>query len=606
MKHSVIDFETFYDKEISVVKLGNPNYAKKSDAYIVSCSVDGEAHCGTIKEMGPMMENLAKDDTVVPVAANSNFDQTWWEKYWPAFKNNWHCVLDQSVFHQFPRSLPGSAKVVLGVDVDKTTRDAMKGIHYENLSPEEQENVQRYCLNDTLTEHDLLVHMPAMSAFEEKVAQHTRMMNRRGVKINMDLVESSKTKIEAMRFDAFKRIPWHADFPPLSYPALVRYCAAKGLPVPKNLSKADEDTTEIITDNPELKLVVDQMRRFRKANTILKKIGTLLDRVTDEDVLPMDILYCGAPHTRRWSSKGFNVQNLDKEPMVTLGEKPADVSWDEILNGEKKIEGLEYIWSRNWLIPRPGHVFLILDFAQIEPRCLNWLVGNDEMMAALRNGFSYYESYAASAKNWKGAPGTLKKEFGIARYTKLKNESLGCGYGMGPAKYQTYAHVDEAEAKAIVTGFRRTNPKVVKFWHKLDGLIRTAARDKSKHLSIEMPTGDVLQHFSIRSNQGNYVSFTTKNDFTHNSMQPRLWGGTLTENVTQRMARDVMANAILNLEAGGLPVIFHSHDEMILEVPIESKEEARQEAYRILTTSPEWANDLPLAVEGDFADAYTK
>lgn len=599
MKNAVIDFETYYDKDVNVVDQGIPNYVRDSDAYITSVEIDGEpAFCGTLKEIEEVCTNLGKDDTIRPVAAHAGFDSAWWEKYFPAFKQQWHCLLDNSVFHQFPRNLGGLAKVVLGISVDKSMRDKMRGQHYEELPEAEQTKMQQYCLNDTEVEAQCLHKMAPMSAFEERVALHTRMCNRRGVNIDLELVEQDKTKIEAMRFDALNAIPWSKDAKPLSYPALVRYCGIHGLPVPESVAKTDEACETLMSDNPQLNAVIGSMRRFRRSNTILTKIAALKRRITDNGILPLELLYCGAPHTRRWSSKGFNVQNLDKEPLVIRAATESDPAVS--------------IWSRNWLKPRPGKIFYIVDYAQIEPRCLNWLVGNDEMMKALKSGFSYYEAYLRAAKQekrvgWTGTPGTLKKEVGIVKYTKVKNESLGCGYGMGAAKYTTYAKVDEAEAKSVIAGFRANNPKIVQFWRKLDNLISSAARDKSKHLAIDMPTGDMLQYFTVRPKVKGYEGFVTRGDFGFQSQQPRLWGGTLTENVTQRMARDVLANAVLNLEAAGLPVLFTSHDEAILEIDDDAtKDEAVAEANRILAQTPEWAPGLVLATEGNLATAYTK
>jgi len=601
MKNAIIDFESYYDKEINVVDQGVPNYVRDTDAYIASVEIEGEAAlCGTLKEVEEVCRNLAADPSVRPVAANSNFDQALWEKYFPAFARPWHCILDNSVFHQFPRNLAGLAKTLLGTHVDKTVRDKMKGQRYEELPEAEQTKVQEYCLNDAVVEAECFRKLAPMSAFEEKVAQLTRMQNRRGVFIDTDLVAADKTKIEQMRFDAFKSIPWHADAPPLSYPTLVKYCGTKGLPVPKSLAKTDEECDDLMTDNPELAQVIGYMRRFRRANTILKKIEALKGRISDTGILPLELLFCGAPHTRRWSCKGFNVQNLDKEPLVIHQPDPAT-----------NTPGIS-VWSRNWLKARPGKIFYIVDYAQIEPRCLNWLVGNDEMMEALRHGFSYYEAYLRAAKQekrvgWTGTPGTLKKEVGVAKYTKVKNESLGCGYGMGADKYTTYAKVEVDEAKAVIAGFRANNPKIVQFWRKLDSLIASAARDKSKHLSIEMPSGDSLQYFTVRPRTKGYEGFVTRGDFGFQSLQPRLWGGTLTENVTQRMARDVLANAVLNLEDAGIPVLFTSHDEAILELDDDaSTKEAVAEANRILATTPEWAPGLVLATEGNLATAYTK
>ncbi len=230
-----------------------------------------------------------------------------------------------------------------------------------------------------------------------------------------------------------------------------------------------------------------------------------------------------------------------------------------------------------------------------------------DLLDAMRAGYSYYEAYCRAAKGWKGAPGTLKKELGVVRYTKIKNEALGCGYGMGAAKYTTYADVPELEAKQIVSDFRRTNPKVVAFWKRLDNLIVSAARSDDKVLGLQLPTGDLLKHFDVRATSRGFKSITTKGDYSQASVQLRLWGGTATENVTQRMARDVLASAVVNLEKAGLPVAVHCHDEVIIEIDDDaSKSEAEKEAIRIMTTAPDWAPELPLGVEGGFETCYTK
>lgn len=587
MQRVIIDWETYYDSEVSVSLLGNANYTKAADAYIGAVTVGDDILCGTLKELGPTLEQMAKDPTLEFWAANSGFDRAFFEKYFGPAVNDWRCLLDLAAFHQMPRNLAGLAMAAMGIKVDKTTRDEMRGVRYEELPADEQVKVQQYCLNDVLREAQLLEHLPPMSPMEEEIAAHTRMINRRGVQINTELVEADKTRLERLRFDSFNAIPWHTDAPPLSYRALSKWCDSQGIPVPKSTAKTDEECADLMGEHPKLNEILSLLRRFRRANTMIKKVETLMARVTEGGILPLDILYCGAPHTRRWSSKGFNVQNLDKEPL-------------DVGNGET-------VWTRNWIVPRPGKTFLVLDLAQIEPRCLNWIAGNTAMMEALRSGFSYYESYSRAAKNWKGAAGTLKDELGKEKYTKLKNEALGCGFGMGATKYTSYAKVPMEEAKRIVDGFRKTNPKVVALWKRYDNLIASAARDKSHHLAMEMATGDLLQHFAIRANRGGFESYVTKSDFSGNSKQPRLWGGTLTENVTQRTARDVLAEAIVRLEKNGFPVAFHVHDEVILEVDANvNREEAKAEALQLMTQSPEWAPDLPLAAEGDFADSYTK
>jgi DNA polymerase len=179
---------------------------------------------------------------------------------------------------------------------------------------------------------------------------------------------------------------------------------------------------------------------------------------------------------------------------------------------------------------------------------------------------------------------------------------------MGADRYTGYAHVEMDEAEQVIQTFRACNPKITAFWKRLDSVIASAARDKTKSFSIDLPSGDTLQYFTVRPKaDGRYEGFVTKTDFGFQSHQPRLWGGTLTENVTQRTARDIMANAIVNLEAAGFPVVFSVHDEVILELDSDaSLGEAIKEAEKILLTPPDWASDLPLGIEGSTATAYTK
>lgn len=627
MKTAIIDYESYYDKDTSVVTMGNINYSRAADAYIVAATVGDEVFCGTIAEMQPIIDNITNDPTVQPWAANSNFDQSFAAKYSPTpLANNWNCILDVARFNQFPGNLASLSKVVLGKAMDKGVRDEMKGKRYEDLpedgAPLSKKAVQEYCLTDVIRSKEVLDAMPPMSATEERIAAHTRLINRRGVHIDMALVEADKTRMEEMRFNAFRSIPWYRDAKPLSPIAMKDFCVRNNLPVPKSRDKKDEETTNLMSEHPLLNKIIGHMRDFQHANALLKKAASLQARVSEEGIMPLDLIYCGAPHTRRWSSKGFNVQNLEKKPMLVTGELPENFgkqggpNWEDLTTGKVVLPGVKWVWNRNWIVPPPGHEFLILDYAQVEPRVLNWLAGNEPMMKALREGFSYYEAYATFARGWKGAPGTLKKEYGVVKYTLLKNECLGLGYGMGVNRFVDYAaengnSITAAEAKPVVDGFRRNNRLITGMWRKLDGVITSGARDVSRHFGIELPSGDLLQYFSVRAKAPRgFEGFTVKGDFGENSRQRNLWGGTLTENVTQRVARDILAEALLNMEANGFPVAFSAHDEGVFVVPIPRDEkervEIKAEAEHVFMQTPPWAKGLPLGAEGDFATCYTK
>lgn len=615
MPEFVVDFESYYSKKesVSAGTVGVKNYVRDSYAYMVSVVGPDVEFIGTIEEAQARFPDAFWEDPANKFwAANANFDQLWAQRYWPDAKRMkpWHCILDRGAPQQLPHSLSGIARALWGTKVDKSIRDWMDGKHYKDLTPEQQKEVLDYCLSDAKEERHVLETLPNPTPVEEAIAAHTRMCNLRGVRIDSGRLKADREALLRSQHDAFLRIPWRNDEAPLSPLALAQWAQQESLPVPASLAKDDEECAELVDAHPKLAAVVTAMRQYRKANTLIRKIESVEARLDEQDTLPLELMYCGARHTRRWSSRGVNVQNLDREPYyLTTDGKKAEGAWD--------------VWPRRWIIPRPGKTFVILDYAQIEPRCLNWLVGNNALLTMIRQGFGIYEAYARVSGQWKD-PAPLKKA-NPGLYKSVKAQVLGLGYGMGPGRYKETAAKDgivlsDAEARQTVATWRSLNKSIVEFWGQMDGAIKEATLDRAKVLEIEMPTGDFLRHFRVTSfsrvfedpetkektTKRGFESYTTKADFTPMSKQPNLWGGTMAENVTQRMARDVLAEAVLRLEAAGLPVVFHAHDEVILEVDVTAKEEVKKAAEEIMGVAPAWAPDLPLGVEGDFADTYVK
>lgn len=600
MKKYVVDFESYYDADLSVSNIGLPNYVAQTDAYLVSVIADDLEFCGSPVELVTSLgDSWINDPSHQFWAANSNFDQALWEKYFPKTAHDWECILDVASVSQLPRNLAGVSKTILGKALDKSVRDKMKGVRYETLPEAEQQEVFDYCHEDTKTTWELVHKLKEPTSIEKAIAAHTRLCNRRGVRIDVEAVERDLEYLERIRFDAMKRIPWvqEADAPPLSYQQFSNYCRIRGVEPPASIDKRDDACKDWVNKNPELGKAVMAMRNFRGANTKLEKVRSLQARLTPDGILPLELRYCGAPHTRRWSSAGFNVQNLDKEAAF------ADImaEWPEFKNSGTAPKG---IFMRNYLIPRPGYKFGVLDFAQIEPRCLNWLAGNEEMLAAMRAGFGVYEAYARSIKIWTSDVPMKKGD--PALYHQTKGQVLGLGFGMGTDKYADIMKLPREEADRQVKEWRKHNRKIVQLWGSLDKLISSACLSSDSNLEIEMPTGDVLRHFYVKRKGKGYESYTTRGDFSATSRQPSLWGGTLTENITQRMARDIMAESVVRLEKAGFPVIFHAHDEVIIEVPADSADSALKDAEHLMKTPPEWCFDLPLGVEGDVCDRYTK
>lgn len=603
-----IDFETFYDSTagLSVSTMGNRNYAKAADAYIVSIVHDRAAWVGEIGDKtGPQFKlNFSYDQ---PIAVNSNFDESFWNKHFPQFRLPWHCLLDQARVAQLPGHLAGLSKVIQGKAVDKTIRDEMDGVRWDTLSEERQNEVAKYCLNDSVEAQAIHGKIPVMSDFENNLALQTRRINKRGVAVNLEAVDKAVTGLRAVLHNALSKIPWvRGGDAPLSYPSFSAYCASQNVVPPESLAKGDMDCVQWVKNNPKHAPVLIAMREYRNANTIVKKLLALKSRVGEDNTMPIELIYCGAYHTRRWSCRGFTMQNMDKAPVqFTLVPEgytlPGDTApWTGT------------VWTRPFIVPRPGKKFVILDLSQIEPRCLWWLVGDQKMLDLARGGYGAYEAHARASMGWTG--GNLKKE-NDRLYRTAKARTLGAGYGAGGEKFQTVAKtmadldLTLEESKAAVESFRRSNPKIVAFWRMFDDKIAASAV-KREDLEIEMPTGELLKHLLVtryvdpKRRGGAFKSYTCKGEPKEQSFG--LWGGVLTENTCQRMARDILGYHMLLIEEAGIDIAFSSHDEVIMEVDAGTAPEAFKLATAIMSTPPPWCADLPLACEGGIFDHYTK
>ena len=86
----------------------------------------------------------------------------------------------------------------------------------------------------------------------------------------------------------------------------------------------------------------------------------------------------------------------------------------------------------------------------------------------------------------------------------------------------------------------------------------------------------------------------------------KLYGGTLAENASQGLARDIFSDMMLRIDAAGYPIILHVHDEVVCEVPEAIADEALSNILNIMSTPPDWIPDIPVSAEGEILDIYTK
>jgi DNA polymerase len=296
-------------------------------------------------------------------------------------------------------------------------------------------------------------------------------------------------------------------------------------------------------------------------------------------------MYCGANPTARFSGSGgnLNLQNLPRDEMF----------------------GVNF---RHMIRPKEGYKLVVVDLSQIEVRTLCWLAEDRKALNLIRDSDDIYHAFGVLLGLHNPDNGPLNEYDKQLRH-KVKSIALGCGYGMGATKFSTFSGMPIEEAEKAVKLYRDRMPTVPKFWRSLDQNMATACA-VGEPFELELPSGRSLRYGKIKrmKEAGSVNRFRHIGKIVRNGQLRDfpLWGGILTENLSQGLARDIFSDMMLRVDAAGFPVILHVHDEMVCEVPEAQAEEALAKILEIMHTPPQWIPDIPVAAEGHILDYYTK
>jgi len=271
-----------------------------------------------------------------------------------------------------------------------------------------------------------------------------------------------------------------------------------------------------------------------------------------------------------------------------------------------------------------GALFQVWDGARLDAEVYTWLAGEGWKLHAYRQydatGDSTFEPYCVMASQAVRRTVTpddaAGREFG-------KVYDLAFGFGGGLVAWRKFDPSDtysDSEIEQFKTAFRDSHPATKQFWHELEraahACVFTRRRIELGRLSFEMQNGTLLltlpndrklPYPEARLMPGKFEG-TRELQYKDNARGGwtdfGAWYGTLVENATQAVARDVLANAVLRLEAAGYPVVLHVHDEIVCEVP--EGFGSIEEFHRLLTVVPDWAEGLPIAAKAWTRKRYAK
>lgn len=582
-----IDFESYYDKECSVRILGLLGYFShpEFDAYRVSAvGDDGTNFVGCPKE--DFDWSIIEGNLIL--SHNAQFDETlylygvdqgWWKKF---DYSDWVCTADLAAYCGLPRSLKGATTTLYNLEVDKSTRDNMSGKRWEGMTKEFQDEVDEYALKDSelclKLWQDLEGDWPQQ---ERDISLANRRCVQRGIPIDTELLKESLITINEKLFEAENSIPWIDDKPILSRKAFNEECKKEGLIPPASLALTDEDANKWIKEHEGKYEWISAVRNYRRINSLKRKLESFEYATMGDQRYYGGILYHGA-HTGRFSGSGgnLNLQNLPRGEMFGVN-------------------------LRSLISPKKGKKLVVVDLSQIEVRTLCWLAEDQVSLEEIKQSDDIYEAFAIRFDKWDKSKGVLKDEDPSLRHL-VKTMVLGCGYSVSAKKFALISNMDEEEAVKAVHLYRTKMKRVVSLWNKLQRQLHVAY-SLGTDFVVDLPSGRSLNYGVIQNQlqfgRRNYMAMIAKGI---KKIPVKLYGGLLTENASQALARDIFSDIIIRLEKRGLGIIFHVHDEVVVEVDENEAEGTLELIIQEMRTPPEWIPDIPLDAEGKILDKYEK
>ena len=659
MKHLSIDIET--RSSVDIGKAGLYKYAQSPDFRILLFAFQEDGNPVEVVDLAQGEEipehavRMLADPDVTKHAYNAAFE--WYCLNRAGYRTpleQWRCTMAHGLYCGYTAGLDATGKAI-GLPQDKQKLAAGKALIRYFCVPcrptktngnrtwnqpwhakEKWELFKEYNRQDVVTERAILNRLEQfpMPEAEQKQWQMDVLMNAFGVRVDtelikgalyIDAVSTQELTEEAVRITGLgnpnsgaQLVPW-----------LNTQCGRERF---QDIQKATvADALDHREDYPE---DVRRMLEIRQqlGKTSIKKYVAMDTAKGEGDRVRGLTQYYGANRTGRWAGRMVQMQNLPRNYLKTL-----DYARD--LVKDKNYAGLKLLYGnvpdtlsqliRTAFIPSEGNKFVVSDFSAIEARVIAWLAGEQWVNEVFATHGKIYEATAAQMfdvpvdRIVKGNP-----EYSLRQ--KGKVATLALGYQGGTSALIAMGALNmgltEDELPDIVSRWRQANPRIRDLWYAVENAALAAmetARPQAIRGLIFALEGDLLygQSFlTVRLPSGRKLyypkPFLKENQFGKQALhyytvgqQTRKWevastyGGKMTENIVQAIARDCLAVTLERIYDRGLQTVFHVHDEVIIDAPMETTVE---EICDLMAEPVPWAPGLILKGAGFESSYYMK
>ena len=601
MQILTIDFETFYSRTYSLSKMTTEEYVRGDEFQVVGVSVqvdngEPEWFSGSDEETLRFLQKFEFDKNLA-LAHNAMFDAAILTWHYGIKPKGWLDTLSMGrALHG--TEVGGSLKVLAEhyeLGVKGTEVENALGFRREDFSADHLARYGEYCRNDVALTYKLFSAMShQFPSAELKLIDLTiRMFSEPVLQLDVQLLERHLREVKVAKAsalgmydrDTLMSNPKFADVlrtfgvePPMKIsPATGRETYA--------FSKTDEDFKALL-DHPMPHVAALVSARLGTKSTIEETRTERFIGISQRGSLPVPLRYYAA-HTGRWGGDDkLNLQNLPR------------------------ISSLKYA-----IIPPDGYVILDSDSSQIEARTVAWLAGQDDLVDAFEAGQDVYK-IMASAIYGKSVGNVTKDERFVGKTT-----ILGAGYGMGPVRFRDQLKtfgvtISEDESRHIIRTYRETYPKIPEFWRTAGVALEAVMNNQSFAFGrddvllvdgrngIKLPNGLYIKYPNLR-----YKETDGKTEMVYNTkrgraiIDTRIYGGKVTENVCQALARIVIGYQMLFV-AKKYKVVMTVHDAIACVAPKDEADRALEYVEMCMKLRPEWASDLPLNCEAGYGKSY--
>lgn len=651
MDHLSIDLETF--SSVPIAKAGAQKYIASPDFEILlfAYSLNGAPPVCCDIAQGELLPDWVLDALCDPQclkrAYNAAFEWGCLSKFMGRQlpPEQWRCTMFHGLYAGYPAGLDAAGRA-LGLPEDKRklstgkaliryfcvpcTPTKSNGGRRRNLpshDPARWELFKEYNTQDVTTEMEIERRLSLITVPDwlQKQWETDLIINARGVTVDMDMVDGALEIGAAVR----ERLTQEAvRISGLSNPNSVQQLSAwLEQETGEEVADLRKDTVAKMIaqapDIPEVQRMLEIRQELGKTST--KKYDAIEQAVCPDGRVRGLLQFYGANRTGRWAGRLVQVQNLPR-----TYTQPLELARN--LVKQRKLDNLRLIYGsvpdtlsqliRTAFVASDGNVLIDADFSAIEARVISWLAGEQWRLEVFKTHGKIYE---ASASQMFGVPiERIKKgnpEYALRQ--KGKVAELALGYQGGAGALINMGALDmgipEDDLPDIVQRWRDTNKRICDLWYKMNSAAVEAISTGSsvgvgrllvsceydavhevEYLTVLLPSGRKLYYNSpqigVNKWGGPSISYMGMDQTTKKWKRIETYGGKIVENCVQAVARDCLAQAIENLEVRGLPVVFHIHDEVVIDCRADTA--TLDDVVDIMSRPIPWAPGLPLNADG--------